>query len=250
MAKLKSMKVMKSMKATTKVIYSRTSSKSNVNGSTHQRQAQAVASCLSKKDQKDLEKVTECISGTLPLDQRGKLLSLLNGSYKDIYVESLRALARKSSVLEEVHEQAKKTGTSIHVADAGGSDLFKGNGSPAQHFQRRVLSAVTEYERDMIVERLQKGLATRKAQLQTSSSSDSVKINGRKSYLEKWMENNKGKKSYKKTLAKLRQLCKNQQNGKLSLRSLAEGASKILKLKPAMNKDAAITLARNLGIKD
>ena len=91
-------------------IYSRTSSSANIQSDTHRRQLRASLNALEKSGCKklSLKKVTECISGMLPLRQRKTLMDLMSGSYSHIFVESIRALARKSSAIEELHQAAKK----------------------------------------------------------------------------------------------------------------------------------------------
>lgn len=240
--------------ATTKkaAIYSRTSSSANQHGDSHKRQIRAGLCALQslgmQKKGLSLKRVSECISGMLPLQQRKKLMDLVSGTYSHVFVESLRSLARKPGAIEELHQVAKKSGTSIIVGDAG-PDVFNPNATPAQNFQRRVLAAVTEFERDVIVHRLASGLQQKRTQLQATTGKINVKVNGRKSYLEHALQNcgtdEKKKKVIKK---KLVTLCKLQQHGKVTWRQLAVKASKCLKLKKPMGKDAAITLSQKLGI--
>ena len=54
-----------------------------------------------------VRKVKERISGMLPLAQRNILQQLINGNYDTVYVESLRALGRKSTVIEDVYEHGE-----------------------------------------------------------------------------------------------------------------------------------------------
>jgi len=235
------------------VIYSRTSSSSNKKGDTHTRQVKAglcAMSCSGVKtsEKKKLQKVTECISGMLPLAKRKKLLKLIDGTYSHVFVESLRTLARKSSAIEELHEAAKRSGTTIVVADAG-PDVFSPEASPAQNFQRRVLAAVTEFERDVIVHRLSSGLKAKAAHMKHITGKTKVKVNGRKSHLEHVLErlgdDNKKKCTLKKQLTTL---CKVQKSGGLTWRELAKKASACMKLKKKMGKDAAVTLSKSLGV--
>ena len=131
-----------------------------------------------------VRKVKECISGMLPLAQRNKLQKLINGDYDALYAESLRALGRKATVIEDVYEMAKNSKTKIVVADMPG--VFNPKASATENFLRRVQAAVQEYERDQIVHRLQEGIQARRAALQRANPKNKhIKCNGRKSLLEK-----------------------------------------------------------------
>ena len=231
-------------------IYSRTSSSANIQSDTHRRQLRASLNALERSGCKklSLKKVTECISGMLPLRQRKTLMDLMSGSYSHIFVESIRALARKSSAIEELHQAAKKHGTRIIVADAG-PELFNHNASPAQNFQRRVLAAVTEFERDVIVDRLASGLQRKREMLQKATGKTKVKVNGRKSYFEHALAKLGNDETKKKKLKKqIAALCISHKAGRLSLRNLAVKASKFLQLQKPMGKDAAVTLSQNVGV--
>ena len=157
----------------------------------------------------------------LPLAQRNKLQRLINGDYDTVYVESLRALGRKATVIEDVYEMAKKSNTNIVVADMPG--VFNPDATPTENFLRRVQAAVQEYERDIIVHRLQQGLQARKAALQRGNPKKRVKVNGRKSLMEKH------------PLAagqerKLKLLCKQKLRGAFGWRPMAVKCGKIFKL--------------------
>lgn len=235
-------------------LYSRTSSRTNQHSDSHRRQLKAGLEAMhsyglpQKNSRPALKRVTECISGMLPVRQRKKLLQLVSGDYSHVFVESIRSLARKSGTIEELYHEAKKNGCHIVVADAG-ADVFKHDATPAQNFLRRVLAAVTEFERDMIVHRLTSGLQRKKALLQAKTGKQEVKVNGRKSYFEHAMQEC-GKNTKRQTRIKksITALCRDQKKGRLSVRELAARASKVLKLDSPMGKDAALTLSKQLGI--
>lgn len=222
-------------------VYCRTSTRTNEKGDSQPRQKRASLKALRMQPGKTpaIQVVNECISGMLPLQKREKLQSLLNGAYQAVYVESVRSLARKASAIEEIYEKAKSSGTKIVVADL--PNAFDAEASPAVNFQRRVMAAVQEFERDVIVKRLQEGLKAKADALKKKSGKEPVKVNGRPSYLEKHQVNAHQK-------AKLKKLCQEQQCGKIGLRALAEQASKVLRLKEPMGKDAAATLSIQLGV--
>ena len=89
------------------------------------------------------------ISGTVPVKQRAKLLKLLN-SATQIHVESAQAIARK----------------------AAHGDV--------ESFMRKVVLAMHELERDVVVERLQAGLDAKKKASPFKTQDGHVKVNGRK----------------------------------------------------------------------
>ncbi|CAE7241929.1 unnamed protein product [Symbiodinium natans] len=226
-------------------VYSRTSSKTNISGDSTGRQMRAglAAAKSSGCTPVSLKRVSECISGMLPLPQRKKLHALLDGSYSHVYVESLRALGRKASGIEEVYEAAKKTKTNVVVADL--PCVFSLSATPAEAFQRRVMAAVQEFERDVIVNRLQEGLEAKAKKLKSQGKDE--KVNGRKSYLDKFLKKEGENKTMK--MKALKALCMDRQKGKFGFRELAVKASKVLALKKStIGKDAAVTLSQQLGI--
>ena len=229
-----------------KAIYSRTSSKANIAGDSSGRQMRAGLAAAKNLGggQSSLKRVSECVSGMLPLAQRKKLQSLLDGSYSHVFVESLSALGRKATGIKEVYEAAKKSKTNVVVADL--PCVFSLSATPAEAFQRRVMAAVQEFERDVIVNRLQEGLQAKAKKLQTQGKNNN-KVNGRKSYLEKLLQNDSH--NMKSKIKALTALCKDRKQGKFGFRELAVKATKVLALKKgAMGKDAAVTLSQQLGI--
>ena len=223
--------------------YARTSTKTNLLGDSQGRQlraslAHAQADGGKGSQKKSIDKVTECISGMLPLAERRKLLSLLDGSYKTIYVESLRALGRKASVIDDIYERAKETRTEIAIADMPG--LMKLDASPTERFQLRVVAAVQELERDTIVHRLQQGLQAAKKNKERQGLP--TKVQGRKSYLEKKEEGGLSRVQRCKLVA----LCKQREQGAFGWRPLASKMSKLLRLERPMKHEAARTMSKAL----
>ena len=140
-------------------VYTRTSNQKNFKGDSTARQCRATKHLLPKFAK--IKKVSECISGMLPLKERKVLQSLLNGSFEAVYVESARALSRRADVIEAIYKKAKTTNTKLIVADMPGA--FKFDASPAENFQRRIMAAVMEFQRDMVVYNLQAGLQAARA---------------------------------------------------------------------------------------
>ena len=196
-----------------------TSSKTNINGGSHGRQMRCTTKALqaagAKVPKARIQKITECISGMLPLTQRKQLQKLLNGEYDTVYVESLRALGRKASVIEEVYDKARETNTKLITVDMPG--LLKLNASPTECFIRRVQAAVQEYERDMIVHLLQQELFAKRRALERAHPNQKIKVNGRKSLLEQHAISASQQK-------KLQDVCKQKQGGAFGWRPLAKNS--------------------------
>jgi len=122
-------------------------------------------------NKKDVERIKETISGTTPLVQRCKLPKLME-SVSAIYVESAQAIARKTSIGEEIFEEA----------------------SPIESFIHKVMFAMTEMERDLLVQRLQSGLDAKRQSSDRVGQEGKVKVNGRLSLLKKLKPNDQQKK--------------------------------------------------------
>ena len=90
------------------------------------------------------------------------MLNKTNGKYiEKIYVESVRAISRDADVAEEMYKQAKDKGVQIVPSDI--PELCVLDLNPVQTFMRRVMFAVTELEKNLIVQRLQDGQQQKKA---------------------------------------------------------------------------------------
>ena len=145
------------MPRTKGAIYTRTSSKSNEDGASSARQV-AVAKIASARVGVHMAKTTvETISGSLPLDKRTTLKNMIehHGGMKTIFVEGSSAVARNAKAAEEVYELARLHGVTIIPADV--PDLFQPNPTAVQKFVRRCIFAMTELERDLVVDRLRDG---------------------------------------------------------------------------------------------
>lgn len=123
----------------------------------------------------------------LPLQERPLLNQLLNDPKGiTILVESARAIARDAQVAEEAWKKSKESGVEIVASDL--PTLFKHYPTPGEALIRKVMFAVFEFERDLVVARMADGLAQKKARLTPSPSTitqqGSLKVNGRKSRLQ------------------------------------------------------------------
>jgi DNA invertase Pin-like site-specific DNA recombinase len=77
-------------------------------------------------------------------------------------VESARDISRKASQGEELYNIAKEKGVSIICSDF--PKLFALQPSPIESFMRKLVLAMQELDRDVLVERMQAGLAAKKKQ--------------------------------------------------------------------------------------
>ena len=214
-------------------IYTRTSSKTNFQGSSTHRQIGEAVKTLAQMTKstvaaKDIATVSDCISGMLPVHRRQRLVDIItSGQFKAVFVESTRALSRKASVAEDLAIIANQHGVKLIPGDF--PSLFNAD-SPVDCLVRRVMFAVTEFERDMIHKRLMAGLVDKlrkeeskpKAQRNVTQQGD-TKVNGRKSHLEKINPSNA-------VLKQLRVWVKARARGKFGWRVLQTKFEKKLKV--------------------
>ena len=160
------------------IIYARVSSSKQADEAGFKRQQERCAAKAGKADT-----VKEVVSGSLPATQRTQLLEILkNSGGKKIYIENSRALARSTVAGEQLYEMSKQNNVQIVSVDM--PELFDHQPSAGTAFLRRVMLAAQEFERDIIVERLQHGLAKAKAHSKRRTQSGRVKVQGSRSTLE------------------------------------------------------------------
>lgn len=184
----------------------------------------------------DVQRIKETISGTTPLVQRCKLSKLME-SVSAIYVESARAIARKTSIGEEIFEEAAKKGVKIICGDH--PTLFKSPASPIESFIRKVMFAMNEMERDLLVQRLQSGLDAKRQFSDRVGQEGKVKVNGRLSLLEKLKPNDQQKKN-------MCCMAVQREQGKFGWRVLPTKFSKVLKLKEDVSPETARRMSQEL----
>jgi putative DNA-invertase from lambdoid prophage Rac len=105
--------------------------------------------------------VTETISGSVPASERPGFASLLN-KLEDgdvLVVTKLDRLGRNAMDVRATVEALTGLGVRVHCLALGGVDLT----SAAGKMTMGVLAAVAEFERDLLIERTQSGLARAKA---------------------------------------------------------------------------------------
>lgn len=105
--------------------------------------------------------VAEVVSGSVPTTERpgfGKLVDKLEAG-DVLVVTKLDRLGRNAMDVRSTVEALAGMGVRVHCLALGGVDLS----SPAGKMTMQVLSAVAEFERDLLIERTNAGIARAKA---------------------------------------------------------------------------------------
>ena len=104
--------------------------------------------------------VREVVSGSQKADQRPGFAKLLDKLDQGdvLIVTKLDRLGRNAMDVRATIEALEEMGVSVHCLALGGMDLT----SPAGKMTMQVLAAVAEFERDLLIERTQAGLARAK----------------------------------------------------------------------------------------
>ena len=106
--------------------------------------------------------ITETVSGSVPAMERKGFLALLNKLEASdvLIVTKLDRLGRNAMDVRASVERLASIGVRVHCLALGGVDLT----SPAGKMTMGVIAAVAEFERDLLIERTQSGLARVKSQ--------------------------------------------------------------------------------------
>ena len=109
--------------------------------------------------------IAETISGSVAAMERKGFLTLMNKLEKGdvLVVTKLDRLGRNAMDVRGTVERLANVGVRVHCLALGGADLT----SPAGKRTMGVIAAVAEFERDLLIERTQSGLARAKAQGKT-----------------------------------------------------------------------------------
>jgi putative DNA-invertase from lambdoid prophage Rac len=104
----------------------------------------------------------EAVSGKVPAMQRPQFSKLLSKLEEDdvLIVTKLDRLGRDTADVLATLKKLTELGVRVHCLALGGMDLI----SPAGKMTMTVLAAVAEFERDLLVERTQAGLARAREQ--------------------------------------------------------------------------------------
>ena len=105
--------------------------------------------------------VKETISGSVPAEQRPGFQRLMDKLESEdvLVVTKLDRLGRNAMDVRATVEKLAHVGVRVHCLALGGVDLT----SPAGKMTMGVIAAVAEFERDLLIERTQAGLALAKA---------------------------------------------------------------------------------------
>lgn len=106
--------------------------------------------------------IAETVSGSVAANQRPGFQKLLNKLEPDdiLIVTKLDRLGRNAMDVRATVEDLATMGVRVHCLALGGVDLC----SPAGKMTMAVIAAVAEFERDLLIERTQSGLARAKAE--------------------------------------------------------------------------------------
>lgn len=106
--------------------------------------------------------ITETISGSLPIMRRKEFIRLLDKMEKEdvLVVTKLDRLGRNAIDVIATIGKLEQIGIKVYCLALGGVDLT----SPTGKMTMGVIAAVAEFERDLLIERTQAGLARAKAQ--------------------------------------------------------------------------------------
>lgn len=106
--------------------------------------------------------VSETVSGSVPAFQRPEFAKLVDRLERldVILTTKLDRLGRNTVDIVQTIEHLSNLGVKVHCLALGGMDLT----SPAGKMTMAVISAVSQMERDLLIERTQAGLARAKAQ--------------------------------------------------------------------------------------
>lgn len=107
--------------------------------------------------------VTETVSGSLAAQERKAFSILMHHKLEKgdvLVVTKLDRLGRNAMDVRATVEALEAKGVRVHCLALGGADLT----SPAGKMTMQVIAAVAEFERDLLIERTQDGLARAKAE--------------------------------------------------------------------------------------
>jgi putative DNA-invertase from lambdoid prophage Rac len=109
--------------------------------------------------------IAETISGSVAAMERKGFLALLNKLEPSniLVVTKLDRLGRNAMDVRATVDRLAALGVRVHCLALGGADLT----SPAGRMTMGVIAAVAEFERDLLIERTQSGLARAKSQGKT-----------------------------------------------------------------------------------
>jgi putative DNA-invertase from lambdoid prophage Rac len=128
-------------------------------GQTTENQVREIEAAGFKVDPRRV--VSETVSGSSAIAQRPGFIKLLNKLEQDdvLIVTKLDRLGRNAIDVATTVAKLAELGVRVHCLALGGVDLT----SPAGRMTMSVISAVAQFERDLLIERTQSGLTRAKA---------------------------------------------------------------------------------------
>lgn len=130
--------------------------------------------------------ITETVSGSVAAMERKGFLALLNKLETGdvLAVTKLDRLGRNAMDVRSTVERLDSMGVRVHCLALGGVDLT----SPAGKMTMGVIAAVAEFERDLLIERTQSGLARAKSQGKTLGRPQSLSEAAARAVIERLAE--------------------------------------------------------------
>ncbi|CDZ43216.1 Putative transposon resolvase [Neorhizobium galegae bv. officinalis] len=106
--------------------------------------------------------LSETVSGSVPAGQRPAFMRLLDRLERGdvLVVTKLDRLGRDAIDVSSTVQRLAEAGVRVHCLALGGLDLTSAAGAMTMH----VLNAVAQFERDLLIERTQAGLARARSQ--------------------------------------------------------------------------------------
>ena len=129
-------------------------------GQTHENQVHEIAAAGFAIDPRRV--IAETVSGSMPAMERTGFRRLVDRLDWDdvLIVTKLDRLGRNAMAVRATIEQLAQLKVRVHCLALGGADLT----SAAGKMTMAVIAAVSEFERDLLIERTQAGLVRAKAQ--------------------------------------------------------------------------------------
>ena len=192
--------------------------------------------------------IAESISGSLKFDQRKtmkqvleqRLPSLPADKKKNInlFVESVRALARSAAAAEQMYLTSKDN--NVHIIPRDFPSLFTHTASPTESFVRKIICSLQELDRDVLVWRLAQGREHKKKTTRKRTQTGRPKVCGCPSYLEEWKITDNIKKQ-------VEALAKRREGG--GWRPLASKVSQLLKLDQTISHETVRRMLHEIKAK-
>ena len=171
-----------------------------------------------------------------------KLPGILKGKMKtvNLFIESVRALARNSMAAEQMYMESKDN--NVHIIPADYPGLFEHHQSPTQSFVRKLICNLQELDRDTLVYRMAHGRAEKMKTTKKRTQDGRPKVSGCSSVLE---QKNASEAVQKKILI----LGRKRSMGEFGWRPMAEKVSKLLKLDYVLSHETVRRMCEGLAAK-